>query len=98
MAAYKATRKMSSSVREAVRKAACRLGFSALTRHQEEVVISFPGSGKTVCYCILPFAFDILLNEQSCIVIVVSPLLALMRDQVSLITNNFILKIHDIIM
>ena len=90
---------MSSSVHEAVRKAACRLGFSALTRHQEEVVISFmkgndvfvslpTGSGKTV-YCILPFAFDILLNEQSCIVIVVSPLLALMRDQVSLVTNNF---------
>ena len=49
-----------------------------------DVFISLPtGSGKTVCFAVLPFAFDILLGEQGCITIVVSPLTALMRDQVS---------------
>ena len=43
------------------------------------------GSGKSLCYCLLPKAFDFLrLTSQSAksIVVIVSPLIALMQDQV----------------
>ena len=73
-----------AAVIEAVRKAAHRLGFSKLRRHQEAAAIAFiegndvfvslpTGSGKTVCFAILPFAFDQLLGEQGSLVIVASP-------------------------
>ena len=52
--------------------------------------ISLPtGYGKSFCYTTLPIAFDILLKRdgskesERSIVFVVSPLLALMGDQVS---------------
>ena len=55
-----------------------------------DISISLPtGYGKSFCYATLPIAFDILLKRDSSkecersIVIVVSPLLALMGDQVS---------------
>ena len=83
-----------SSITEAVKIAACRMGFSKLTPQQEQattafvngndVFVSLPtGSGKTACFAVLPFTFDILHGEQGCIVMVVSPLTALMKDQVS---------------
>ena len=82
------------STTEAIRAAACRIGYLKLTPQQEEATVAFvsgqdvfvslpTGSGKTVCFAVLPFAFDILLGEQGCTAIVVSPLMALMRDQVS---------------
>ena len=43
----------------------------------------FPtGSGKSLCYALLPAAFDSLRTSERSIVIVVSPLTALMKDQV----------------
>ena len=83
-----------ASTTEAVKAAACRMGFSKLTPQQEQattafvngkdVFVSLPtGSGKTACFALLPITFDILLGEEGCIVIVVSPLTALMKDQVS---------------
>ncbi len=82
------------STTEAIKAGARRIGYSKLTPQQEEATMAFvngkdvfvslpTGSGKTVCFAVLPFAFDILLGEQGCIAIVVSPLTALMRDQVS---------------
>ena len=79
---------------EAIRAAACRIGYLKLTPQQEEATVAFingkdvfvslpTGCGKTVCFAVLPFAFDIILREQGCIAIVVSPLIALMSDQVS---------------
>ena len=76
------------STTEAIRAAACRIGYLKLTPQQEEATVAFvsgqdvfvslpTGSGKTVCFAVLPFAFDILLGEQGCIAIVVSPLMAL---------------------
>ena len=49
-----------------------------------DVFICLPtGSGKLLCYSVLPYAFDDLLNREGSIVVVVSPLLALMKDHVS---------------
>ena len=53
-----------------------------------DVFISLPtGSGKSLCFFVLPYAFDYLYKRVGSIVVVVSPLIALMKDQVS--TLNF---------
>ena len=83
------------SIEETISTAVKAMGYSSLTAKQEEVVrafakgidvfVSLPtGSGKSLCYCILPLVFDSLRRrtEQSSIVVVVSPLVALMKDQV----------------
>ena len=55
-----------ASATEAVMTAACHMGFSKLTPHQEQATIAFvngkdvfvslpTGSGKTVCFALLPF-------------------------------------------
>lgn len=59
-----------------------------------DVFVCLPtGSGKSLCYCILPYAFDELRSitgtEKRSIVLVVSPLIALMKDQVrSMVERN----------
>ena len=47
------------------------------------------GSGKSLCYSVLPYAFDDLLNRESSIVVVVSPLIAFMKDQISSMIIHF---------
>ena len=46
--------------------------------------VSLPtGSGKSLCYCLLPSVFDALrVTEGRSIVVIVSPLISLMKDQV----------------
>lgn len=51
------------------------------------------GSGKSLCYCLLPHTFDdlrdITSTEKQSIVLVVSPLISLMKDQVkSMVRRN----------
>ena len=77
-----------------------KLGYSGLRPLQDLVVkkflqgkdvfVSLPtGSGKSLCYCILPAVFDILRKvKDASIVVVVSPLVALMKDQVSAMTKR----------
>ena len=95
-----------SSITEAVKIAACRMGFSKLTPQQEQattafvngndVFVSLPtGSGKTACFAVLPFTFDILHGEQGCIVMVVSPLTALMKDQVGSIIIRVLFQLIE---
>lgn len=48
-----------------------------------DIFVSLPMvSGKSLCYCILLGAFDAIQHSSSSIVIVVSPLIAQMKDQV----------------
>ena len=48
-----------------------------------DVFMKLPtGSGKSACFCIIPPLFDALRNEPGSIAIMVSPLVALMKDQV----------------
>ena len=81
---------VSTTVMEAGRK----LGYQLRVQQQKEVVkfisgrdvfISLPnGSGKSLCYSVLPWTNDRLRNRRkpSSLIIVVSPLVALMKDQV----------------
>ena len=75
-------------------RASQRLGYSSVRDKQllairtfmegNYVFISLPtGSGKSLCYAVLPYAFDDLYHREGSIVVVVSPLIALMKDQVS---------------
>ena len=74
-----------------------RLGYDMLKPEQEAALLSFlgvfvslpTGYGKSLCYAALPAAFDSLRNTfiictpSKSIVLVVSPLIALMKDQVA---------------
>ncbi len=52
----------------------------------------FPtGYGKSICYQLLPFLFDIKLGTQGCVVIVISPLVSLMVDQVTSLRSRGVL-------
>ena len=66
-----------------VENAGKKLGFPSLRPQQKSAVLSFlhgndvfvglpTGSGKSLCYTILPFAFDELLSREGSIAIVVS--------------------------
>ena len=83
---------------EAVRKAGASLGYCSLKDDQikalccfvegKDVFISLPtGYGKSLCYMLLPLVFDnfhsITVDLKKSIVVVVSPLIALMEDQVT---------------
>lgn len=82
-------------VKASIKKAACSLGYEKLKFEQEksilgivqgkDVFVSLPtGYGKSICYIVLPSLFDALRKvEKKSIVLVVSPLIALMRDQVA---------------
>ena len=83
----------------AVETAAGRLGYQLRQKQREavlnfvrgrDVFVSLPtGSGKTLCYSILPGTFDILRKNRSpSIVLVISPLVALMKDQVTSLNNK----------
>ena len=78
---------------QAIETTANELGYSTLKRQQQVVISSFvsgkdvfvalpTGFGKSPCYGCLPGVFTKLFKKDKSIVIVVSPLTALMQDQV----------------
>lgn len=85
----------SRAIVEAAKAAARVLGYIQMKSEQLQVVESFvkgndvfgvlpTGFGKSLCYACLPLVFDKLLQKPhgSSIVMVVSPLVAIMKDQV----------------
>ena len=79
-------------IEAAISSAVARLGFSELRPKQlqcvksfvegHDVFVSLPtGSGKSLCYWVLPWVFSVLKKRNCCTIIVVSPLEALMKDQ-----------------
>ena len=73
------------------------LGYHSMKPEQLDIVVAVlqgrdvfailpTGFGKSLCYACLPSAFDSLLNKESghSIVIVVTPLLAILKDQVTM--------------
>ena len=78
-----------------MRDVAFEMGYASLRDKQKESILGFvrgrdvfvslpTGSGKSLCYSILPKVFDRVKKKMkpSSIVIVVSPLISLMKDQV----------------
>ena len=80
---------------EVARTAAANLGYTSIKPEQESAIVSFlrgndvfvslpTAYGKSLCYAAFPYAFDQLrASSHPSIVIVVSPLIALMKDQVT---------------
>ena len=91
---------MSEDLKAIVLDAARSLGYVSLKNEQEtallaflrgyDVFVSLPtGYGKSLCYAALPAAFDKLKTGRSkSIVIAVSPLIALMKDQISALSSK----------
>ena len=88
-----------AAFRESVVKAVQTLGYEYPTREQldaverfvfgHDVFMSLPtGSGKNVCYACLPLVFDTLRQGGHSIVVILSPLSALMQDQVASFTKR----------
>ena len=61
-----------------------------------DVFVSLPtGSGKSLCYCVLPKVFDYLRSSSAgSIVVVISPLIALMQDQVRAMTERGVKAVY----
>ena len=85
------------AIQQAISTATEELGYDQLRPRQKKVVEAFlegrdvfvclpTGSGKTLCYCILPKVFDLLRRSETdsnqSLVVVISPLISLMKDQV----------------
>ncbi len=78
-----------------MQKAALRLGYDSLKAEQElaitsfirgnDVFVSLPtGYGKSLCFALLPSVFDMLKGvEKASIVLVISPLISIITDQVA---------------
>ena len=69
------------------------LGYASLKQEQATVINQFlfgkdvfavlpTGFGKTLCYACLPLVFDAVLGTDRSIVVVISPLVSIMKDQV----------------
>ena len=81
------------AIDKVLHEAVVELGYLSLKEKQKQAIIAFlqgrdvfvvfpMGFGKSLCYACLPCAFDRLLRRATSIVIVISPLIALMEDQV----------------
>ena len=86
-------------LQDIISEAGRALKFLTLTDDQRTAVVNFAlgrdvfvclptGSGKSVCFGVLPFVFDLLNNKTGSICIVVSPLIALMKDQVRIFQDH----------
>ena len=65
--------------------------------NRNDVFVSLPtGFGKTFCYSVLPVLFDLIRGHSSptCLIVVVSPLLALMQDQVNVMESQGLAAAH----
>ena len=89
-----------SAIESAVVSASAELGYASLKEKQKVVITKFvhgndvfaalpTGYGKSLCYGCLPPVFDNLRSTHGSIVVVVSPLSALMKDQV----ESFCIKV-----
>ena len=94
-----------SQVCAAISKATKLLGYTELRPKQELVVkrflqgrdvfVSLPtGSGKSLCYCLLPAVFNELRKVRNSVVVIVSPLIALMKDQVRAMTARNVAAVY----
>ncbi len=95
------------TVKEVIGTAVMELGYERPTNEQDavsnfllgrDVFVTVPtGGGKSLCYACLPSVYDHLRKDESlhhAIVVVVSPLSALMQDQVSKFTTKGVRAVY----
>ena len=83
-------------IEKAIEVSALKLGYASVKSHQLTVISSYvrgedvfavlpTGYGKSLCYALLPLSFDMLSDSPTrpSIVVVLTPLLAIMKDQAS---------------
>lgn len=81
------------AVVDACLKAARALGYQELKKEQleaieklvagKDVFVALPtGFGKSLCFAVLPSVFNTLFASESSIVVVITPLTAIIKDQV----------------
>jgi len=87
-------------------KVANAIGYEGLMVKQEEAIVEFmsgkdvfvslpTGSGKSLCYSILPLAFDAIhLGVKQSIAVIVSALISLMEDQIRAMANRNVTAVH----
>lgn len=91
------------AVAAACSKAARALGYLELKKEQleaikslvagKDVFVALPtGFGKSLCFAVLPSVFNTLNGSDSSIVIVITPLTAIIKDQVT-VTYSYLLAI-----
>ena len=79
---------------DVIESASCSMGYPELCDLQRRTIASFvsgkdvfvcipTGGGKLLCYSVLPRVFNLLREKECSMVIVVSPLVALMKGQVA---------------
>lgn len=95
-----AVSKSDSEVESVATKAVQDLGYEALKAEQLQIVAGVlrgrdvfgvlpTGFGKTLCFSCLPYIYDKLYpTKEPSIVLVVSPLTAIMKDQASMIIHR----------
>ena len=82
------------AVTKVIEECAQKMGYESLKRQQKEAIFWFvqkrdvfvtlpTGFGKSICYGCLPMVFDLIKQRKGSIVVVISPLIALMKDQVA---------------
>ncbi len=92
-------------VSRAISEASKLLGYTRLREGQElaireflkgkDVFVSLPtGSGKSLCYWILPYIFDFIRGRCDSMVLVVSPLIAIMQDQVDILHTKGVTAVY----
>ena len=92
---------------DAIAKAATSLGYSKLKPEQEQAITYFArgndvfvalptGYGKSLCFALLPRVFDLLRGvENQSIAMIVSPLVALMREQVASFPSRGLCRLRE---
>ena len=61
-----------------------KLAIQKLVVQKQDVLVNLPtGSGKSLIYHALPIVFDSVFKEQGHIVVIVSPLISLTKDQIN---------------
>lgn len=93
-------------VSDAIKEAVKDLGYKSLSSEQEAAVKHFvggsdvfvclpTGSGKSLCYSILPLVFDKMRGVKGLsMAVIVSPLIALMQDQVNSMMKRKVSSIY----
>ena len=93
-------------VTRAINASVKALGYAKVRQEQFDVILNFlkgndvfvslpTGGGKSLCYACLPYVYDHLRDKtSSSIAIVISPLNALMQDQVTSFTKRGMTAVH----